>query len=200
MANIEDIQPQSTEAKIVDLSARILETVKSILDAGEFDAFEGALDAGQVAKQVGSDRFQAALLFHEGGNLQPLAFARGLAAAAQKAGAAIHGNTPVIAIARGGSGWRLATAQGDVRARAVLLATNASRSGLWPGLDTAWYPVASSLGATPPVAPEIRARMLPHGQSFAELGSSFFFFFDHLNIIWKFCIWWHYSYLDSYNA
>ncbi len=136
------------------------------------------LDEAGVAAQVGSDRFQAALLFHEGGNLQPLAFSRGLAVAAQKAGAAIHGRTPVSGIARDGSGWRLATAHGDVRARAVLLATNASRSGLWPGLDTAWYPVASSLGATPPVAPEIRDRMLPYGQSFAELGSSFFFFFD----------------------
>ena len=136
------------------------------------------LDEAAVAAQVGSDRFQAALMFHEGGNLQPLAFSRGLAAAAQKAGAAIHGRTPVTGIVRDGSGWRLTTAGGAVRARAVLLATNAHRSGLWPGLDTAYYPVASALGATPPVAPEVRDRMLPHGQSFAELGSGFFFFFD----------------------
>ena len=136
------------------------------------------LDEAGVAARVGSDRFQAALLFHEGGNLQPLAFSRGLASAAQTAGAVIHGGTPVTGIVRDGAGWRLTTAHGDVRARAVLLATNAHRSGLWPGLDEAWYPVASVLGATPPVAPEIRGRMLPHGQSFAELGSGFFFFFD----------------------
>ena len=136
------------------------------------------LDEAGVAARVGSDRFQAALLFHDGGNLQPLAFSRGLASAAQTAGAVIHGRTPVTRIHRDGAGWRLTTADGDVRARAVLLATNAHRSGLWPGLDEAWYPVASVLGATPPVAPEIRGRMLPYGQSFAELGSGFFFFFD----------------------
>lgn len=136
------------------------------------------LDEAQVAAQVGSDSFQAALLFLEGGNLQPLAFSRGLAEAARKAGAAIHGRTPATGISRDSGGWRLATPHGDVRARAVLLATNAHRSGLWPGLDTAWYPVASALGATPPIAPEIRDRILPRGQSFAELGASFFFFFD----------------------
>jgi glycine/D-amino acid oxidase-like deaminating enzyme len=142
------------------------------------------LDEAGVSAQVGSDRFQAALMFHEGGNLQPLAFSRGLAVAAQKAGAAVHGHTAVTGIHRDGSarggngGWRLTTAHGDVRARKVLLATNAHRSGLWPGLDSAYYPVASALGATPPVAPDIRDRMLPHGQSFAELGSGFFFFFD----------------------
>jgi glycine/D-amino acid oxidase-like deaminating enzyme len=136
------------------------------------------LDEAGVAAQVGSDRFQAALMFHEGGNLQPLSFSRGLAVAAQKAGATIHGHTPVSGIRRDGNGWRLTTANGDVRARQVLLATNAHRSALWPGLDTAYYPVASALGATQPVAPEIRGRMLPHRQSFAELGSGFFFFFD----------------------
>jgi glycine/D-amino acid oxidase-like deaminating enzyme len=136
------------------------------------------LDEAATAAQVGSDKFQAALMFHEGGNLQPLAFSRGLAGAAQKAGAAINGHTAVIGIHRDGAGWRLTTPHGDVRARAVLLATNAHRSGLWPGLDTAYYPVASALGATPAIAPEIRDRMLPRGQSFAELGSGFFFFFD----------------------
>jgi glycine/D-amino acid oxidase-like deaminating enzyme len=136
------------------------------------------LDEAGVTAQVGSDRFQAALMFHEGGNLQPLGFARGLARAAQAAGAVVHGRTPVTGIARDGAGWRLTTDRGDVRARAVLLATNAHRSGLWPGLDEAYYPVASVLGATPPITPDIRNRMLPHGQSFAELGSGFFFFFD----------------------
>lgn len=136
------------------------------------------LDEAAVSAQVGSDRFQAALMFHEGGNLQPLSFSRGLAGAALKAGATIHGDTPVTGIVRDGGGWRLTTASGDVRARQILLATNAHRSLLWPGLDKAYYPVASALGATPPVAPEIRNRMLPHGQSFAELGSGFFFFFD----------------------
>lgn len=136
------------------------------------------LDEAAVREQVGSDRFEAAILFRDGGNLQPLSFARGLAAAAQKAGAAIHGNSPVTALAKDGAGWRLATPEGEIRARRVLLATNAHRSGLWPELDTAYYPVASILGATPPVAPETHQRMLPLGQSFAELGAGFFFFFD----------------------
>jgi len=136
------------------------------------------LDADAVAEQVGSDRFQAALLFREGGNLQPLDFARGLARAAIAAGASVHGHTAVTGITRDGAAWRLATETGDVRAAAVLLATNAHRSGLWPGLDRSYYPVDSVLGATAPLPDALHRRILPNGHSFAELGAGFFFFFD----------------------
>lgn len=136
------------------------------------------LDAGQVAEQVGSDRFQAALLFREGGNLQPLDFARGLARAASKAGASVHGHTAVTGITGDSGAWRLSTGTGDVRAAAVLLATNAHRSGLWPGLDRSYYPVASVLGATAPLPKALHSRILPNAHSFAELGAGFFFFFD----------------------
>lgn len=137
------------------------------------------LDANAVAEHVGSERFQAAILFREGGNLQPLGLARGLARAAMDAGAAVHGRTAVTDIKKEGSIWRLSTALGTVvRASAVLLATNAHRSNLWPGLDHCYYPVASVLGATAPLPEALHRRALPHGHSFAELGAGFFFFFD----------------------
>lgn len=136
------------------------------------------LDADAVAERVGSERFQAALLFREGGNLQPLDLARGLCRAALDAGATVHGQTAVTGIAEDGGAWRLATTTGMVRASAVLLATNAHRSNLWPGLDRSYYPVASVLGATAPLPEALHRRILPHGQSFAELGAGFFFFFD----------------------
>jgi len=137
------------------------------------------LDADAVAKHVGSERFQSAILFREGGNLQPLDFARGLARAAIGVGAAIHGSTAVTGIEKEGRMWRLSVAAGAVvRAPAVLLATNAHRSNLWPGLDRSYYPVASILGATAPLSGDLHKRVLPHGHSFAELGAGFFFFFD----------------------
>ncbi len=136
------------------------------------------LGPDEVAERVGSDRFQAALLFREGGNLQPLDLARGLARTAMAAGASIHGRTAVTNIERRNGTWRLATANGVVRASTVLLATNAHRSGLWPGLDRAYYPVASAVGATPPLPASVHDRILPDKHSFAELGAGFFFFFD----------------------
>ena len=63
-------------------------------------------------------------------------------------------------------------------AASVLLATNAHRSGLWPGLDRSYYPVGSVLGATEPLPESLHTRILPNGHSFAELGAGFFFFFD----------------------
>lgn len=60
------------------------------------------LDAAETAKRIGSDAYTGSLLDMRAGTLQPLAYARGLAHAAVKAGVAIHTSSPVIATAAAG--------------------------------------------------------------------------------------------------
>uniref|UniRef100_UPI00399ADB2C NAD(P)/FAD-dependent oxidoreductase n=1 Tax=Roseovarius halophilus (ex Wu et al. 2025) TaxID=3376060 RepID=UPI00399ADB2C len=57
--------------------------------------------------------------------VQPLAYARGLARAAAEAGARIHENSPVTGAEFRGGTWIIRTPRGTVRARALLVATNA---------------------------------------------------------------------------
>jgi glycine/D-amino acid oxidase-like deaminating enzyme len=93
--------------------------------------------------------------------VQPLAFARGLAAAAMSAGTRLHARSAARAVTRRPGGWRVATAAGHVDCARVLIATNASSGGLAPRVDRSQLAVRSFQIATRPLAPAERARILP---------------------------------------
>ncbi|HZD26729.1 MAG TPA: FAD-dependent oxidoreductase, partial [Alphaproteobacteria bacterium] len=60
------------------------------------------LSREEIAARLGSDRYHGGWIDRRGGGLQPLSYARGLARAAQAAGAAVHGQSPVTALGREG--------------------------------------------------------------------------------------------------
>lgn len=83
------------------------------------------LDAEETARRTGCARFHGALHDPRAGTIQPLAYARGLARAATAAGARLHEKSPVIAAERHGGHWVLRTGAGKLRARRLIVATNA---------------------------------------------------------------------------
>lgn len=89
------------------------------------------LDAEETASRVGSEAYSGALLDERAGTLQPLAYVRGLATAAIKAGATLHTASPVIDTQPDGEGWRVKTANGSIRADWVIVATEAYSTGPW---------------------------------------------------------------------
>jgi glycine/D-amino acid oxidase-like deaminating enzyme len=120
------------------------------------------LDAEEVRHLTGAVGYLGGWMDARGGSVQPLSLARGLARAALAAGARIHAPARVTAIAPDGRDWRLATATGSLLARRVLLATNASGGGLWPGLAACMMPVWSFQTATAPLPAD--TPVLPGGQ------------------------------------
>lgn len=83
------------------------------------------LDADETVQRTGSDRFHGALHDPRAGTIQPLAYARGLARAAVEAGARIHEKSAVIAAENYSGQWVLRTVGGKLRARRLLMATDA---------------------------------------------------------------------------
>ncbi len=124
------------------------------------------LDVEVVAGLTGTDRYLGAMLDRRGGQLNPLGFARGLAAAAIRAGASVHGGTKVTRIARAGGRWRLDTPVGTVTAEKVILATNGYTGDLWPGLRRSIVPVYSAIVASEPLADDV----MPTRSSLYEMG------------------------------
>lgn len=82
------------------------------------------LGKDDAARMLGTHAFEGALLDRRAGTIQPLAYARGLARAAIGKGAAIHTDTPALALERSGNGWLLRTPKGTVRAGRVVVATD----------------------------------------------------------------------------
>ncbi len=90
--------------------------------------------------------------------LDPGAYAMGLARAAEAAGAAIHANAPVSAIAETAEGFRLTLPQGVVRARRLLIATNGySAEDVPQWLRARTMPMQSSIIVTRPLSPDEQA-------------------------------------------
>lgn len=110
---------------------------------------------------TGSPRFLGGWLHEEGGHLNPLGYARGLARAAMQEGVRLHARSPVTGCRREGTRWRVETATGAVLADKVLFTTGAYTVGGWPKLDQTFRILRVFVAATQPLAPETRAHVLP---------------------------------------
>lgn len=128
-------------------------------------------DTARVAAATGTDRYVAATFDARGGAVNPLSLARGLAGAAQRQGATIHGGTRALRLERVGTGWRVATPDGAVRADKVVLATDGYSDDLWPGLRTSVVPIYSSIIATAPLPSPLRETIVPGGSVVYEAGN-----------------------------
>lgn len=122
------------------------------------------LDAEETAVKVGTRAYAGALLDARAGTIQPLAYARGLAAAAIAAGARIHAGSPVVAVADAGTHWRLDTPQGGVEAAQVIVATNAYTSAVWPEIRAELVHLPYFNMATAPLSHNLRRSILPERQ------------------------------------
>ena len=122
------------------------------------------LDATETARRVGSDRFFGALFDLRAGTIQPLAYVRGLARAALAAGASLHMQSPVTALTRQNGVWVLHSQGHELRARTLLVATNAYHHWLHAPFQPQFVPVHYCQYATDPLPEALRHAILPGGE------------------------------------
>ena len=119
------------------------------------------LDRAETAQRLGGGSYAGSLLDLRAGTVQPLAYVRGLAQAAQAVGARIHGQSPALAATRTGTDWQVSTAKGKVRAAWLVLATDAYSHDLHPELRAEQVALPYFNMATAPLPAPIRAGILP---------------------------------------
>ncbi len=122
------------------------------------------LDAAETARRTGSPTYAGALLDERAGTIQPLAYARGLARAALAAGAAIHAESPVLEAVDEGAAWALRTPGGTLRAKSVIVATDAYGAHLWPQVRTEQVRLPYFNLATAPLGGNLRRTVLAGGE------------------------------------
>ncbi|HEY0212420.1 MAG TPA: FAD-binding oxidoreductase [Paenirhodobacter sp.] len=122
----------------------------------------------QIGDLVGADVYTGGLIDMRGANLHPLNYTYGLAQAALRAGAVLHGDSPVLSITQQGTGYVLTTATGRLRAQKVMLCTNGYTDTLVPPLARTLVPVRSIQVATEPLPAELRRTILPGRQAVSD--------------------------------
>jgi len=123
------------------------------------------LDADEVRSRTGTSVYPAGLLDLRAGTVQPLAYVRGLGQAAIGAGARVFTGSPVTEIGRDGGTWRLATPGGSIRAKWVVLASDAYTARIMPELRTEQVAVPIFQIATAPLSDNVRRSILPEGHA-----------------------------------
>lgn len=123
------------------------------------------VDAGEMARMIGTDAYLGGIIDRRGGNLHPMNYTLGLADAAERAGARIHARSRVTGIAPSEGSVTVTTEAGSVTARRAVLATNAYTGPLGDPLGRTVVPVTSVQVATAPLSANILASILPEGHS-----------------------------------
>lgn len=119
------------------------------------------LDAAETERRIGTNAYAGSLLDMRAGTLQPLAYARGLAHAAVKAGAKLHTRSPVIRTGEENGRKVVRTAQGEVSADWIVVATDAYSTGPWEEIrrEQVYLPYFNL--ATTPLGDNLRRSILP---------------------------------------
>ena len=134
------------------------------------------LSASATMQRTGSSQFLGALFDARAGTIQPLSYAFGLAHAAVKAGANINTQSPVLDYRYQDDQWHIATAQGRVSAKQLIVATNAygtqndaqsssrDAQSQVPQSQTKGYftPIGYCQFATAPLTLKQQEQILPH--------------------------------------
>jgi glycine/D-amino acid oxidase-like deaminating enzyme len=138
--------------------------LKEITDRARQWAARGApvtlLDAAETARRVGSHAYTGSLLDMRAGTLQPLAYARGLAHAAVKAGVSLHTGSSVVSTEKNGKRWTVKTAKGSVTADWIVVATDAYSTGPWEQVRTEQVHLPYFNLATRPLSDNLRKSIL----------------------------------------
>lgn len=133
----------------------------------------------EMAALTGTDHWHGGWGNPTGGRINPLGLARGMAAAAIRAGAVVHTGSPVRGIEKVQGGWALDTPGGTLTAERVVIATQAYSGDFWPGLKRTVVPVRSYQMATSVLSDNIRKTILPEGHALSDTrGDLYFYRFD----------------------
>jgi glycine/D-amino acid oxidase-like deaminating enzyme len=128
------------------------------------------LSAAEVREELGGGTYVGGYLDPLGGRVQPLAYARGLAAGLKLSGLKLYARSEVTAVEHDANGVTVHTAGGSVKAGHLIVATNGyTPPGLGLGtLHRRIIPVSSSAIATAPLPGNEIGRYLPGGRAMSD--------------------------------
>jgi glycine/D-amino acid oxidase-like deaminating enzyme len=119
-------------------------------------------------KEIGSEYYHGGMVRSDLAGLHPGKFVMGLLNTVTKAGAVVHGETPVTGTIKNGKNYEVATSRGKVIAKQVIIATNgySDTSNRW--LQRRLVPIPSRIIATGPLPKETMDRLLPKRRMMGE--------------------------------
>jgi glycine/D-amino acid oxidase-like deaminating enzyme len=176
---IEAEQEQAGWVQPVHSPGRIKIAERRVRQWSKFGAPVELLSREQAAQMLGSDAWYGGFWNKSGGHINPLALARGLARALLDRGGRIYTRSPAVSFERRNGRWLVKTADGEINARALIVATNAYTgefsTSLAPDIAHEVMPVRSWQMATPPLSDNVRKSIIPGRQAMSDTHGELYF-------------------------
>ncbi len=134
------------------------------------DASMSVLTRGEIALETGSDGFVGGVLSADAGTILPLEYVWGIARGLTARGVPIYEATPVLDMKRVPGGAVLRVPGGSVRAKQVIVATNAysNLTEATSSYQRELVPFRSAMIATERLSPELDAKLMVNRRSYTE--------------------------------
>jgi glycine/D-amino acid oxidase-like deaminating enzyme len=126
------------------------------------------LSRSDIEHLAGTRAYGSGVLTPKGGAVHPMMLVQGMAAAARARGADLFGQSAVLDLQQNDGRWIAKTAQGQVTAQTVIVATNGYTGDLIPKLDKTVIPIAPIQIATEPLPDDVISSILPQGHTISD--------------------------------
>jgi glycine/D-amino acid oxidase-like deaminating enzyme len=176
---IEAEQEQAGWVQPVHSPGRIRIAERRVRQWSKFGAPVELLSRDQARQMLGSDTWFGGFWNRSGGHINPLALSRGLARVVLEHGGRIFARSPAISFKRRNDRWLVATEQGEISGRALVIATNAYTGefakSLMPAMAHEVMPVLSWQMATQPLSEAARNTIIPGRQAMSDTHGELYF-------------------------
>jgi glycine/D-amino acid oxidase-like deaminating enzyme len=130
--------------------------------AQHFNHITRIIPKSELQTEIGSDVYYGGLVDQASAGLNPAQYVVGLAKAAERAGARLCPNAPLMRMKRSSTGYKLDSGRGETMAEKVLVTTGGYTSSATPALQRRIIPIGSYIIATSPITTELRHELIPH--------------------------------------
>jgi glycine/D-amino acid oxidase-like deaminating enzyme len=154
---------------------RTLETRAEILNRARPGEAQ-LVSRADMGAEIATSRYHGGLVVQRAGSLHPGKYVQELARVAEAAGASLHGGVSVEGYTSEGSGFHLRTAAGDIRAGALMVATNGYTGAVTPWQQRRVVPVASYMIATESLGQARVAALLPKLRVYGDTKKVLYYF------------------------
>ncbi len=142
----------------------------------EFNYPTRVVPKSELRNELDTQFYHGGLVDERSAGLQPANYARGLARAAQRAGADLHEGVAVEQIEKNGNGFRVKTARGSIQTQNVFAATNGYTGRATPQLQKRIIPIGSYIIATEPLDAKLARQLIPNNRMIFDTKNFLYYF------------------------
>ncbi len=142
----------------------------------EFDYPTRIVEKQNLRAELDTNFYHGGLVDERSAGLHPAKYVRGLARAAQRAGADLHDATPATRVEKNANGFIVKTPRGNIQAKEVIAATNGYTDRAMPQFQKRIIQIGSYIIATEPLDAKLAQQLIPNNRMIFDTKNLLYYF------------------------